>query len=66
MGQEQAIAVVVGEAGVVAGAAAARLHSGHRGPHRTSLLGLTQFLDEELFVTALLVGKACENKKVEC
>lgn len=64
MGQEQAIVVVVGEACVVAGAAAARLlHSGHGGPHRARLLGLTQFLDEETFVTALLVGRQVKTRR---
>lgn len=66
MGQEQAIVVVVGEAGLVAGAAAAAarlLHSGHGGPHRARLLGLTQFLDEETFVTALLVGRQVKTRR---
>lgn len=63
VGQEQAIAVVVGEAGVVAGAAATRLHCGHGGPHCAHLLGLTQFLDEETFVTALLVGRQAKTRR---
>lgn len=63
VGQEQALVVVVGEAGVVAGAAAARLHSGHGGLHHAHLLGLTQFLDEETFVTALLVGRQVKTRR---
>lgn len=62
--QEQTIAVVVGEAGVVAGAAATRLHSRHGRPHGARLLGLTQFLDEETFVTALLVDSEVKTEKV--
>lgn len=66
MSQEQTIAVVVGEAGVVAGAAATRLHSRQGRPHGVRLLGLTQFLDEETFVTALLEGRQVKTKKVVC
>lgn len=64
-GQEQALVVIVGEAGVVAGAAAAaaaRLCSGHRGPHGAHLLGLAQLLDEETLVAALLVGGQVETE----
>lgn len=54
--QEQTFVVIVGEAGVVAGAAPTGLRSGHWGSHRRDLLGLAQLLDQETFVTALLGG----------
>lgn len=54
MRQDQTFVVIVGEAGVVAGAAPAGLRSGHGGSHRRDLLGLAQLLDQETFVTALL------------
>ena len=62
MCQEHTFVEVVGEAGVVAGAApaapaAARLRSGHRGGDRREPLGLAQLLDQEAFVTALLGKK---------
>lgn len=66
VGQEQALVVIVGEAGVVAGAAAARLRSGHGGPHRAHLLGLAQLLDEETFVAAVLVGGQVETEGARC
>lgn len=61
VGQEQALVVVAGEAGVVAGAAAARPRPGHGGPHRAHLLGLAQLLDEEAFVSAVLEGSQVET-----
>lgn len=57
MCEEQRFTEVVGEAGVVAGAAsaaAAGLRFGHRGFGWREPLGLAQLLDQETFVTTLL------------